>query len=95
MGETPDYTTIPLSTWPPSPQTRDRTTNGILAMAGSVSEWTAEPRVSPSNPLGEPQWVIIGGSFLKSGKGTLSQEWIEERSTRRADLGFRVCTTKP
>lgn len=95
MGETADYTTIPLSTWPPSPQTRDRTTNGILAMAGSVSEWTAEPRVSPSNPLGEPQWVIIGGSFLKSGKGTLSQEWIEERSTRRADLGFRVCTTKP
>ena len=95
IGETVDYTTIPLSTWPPSHQTQDRTSNGILAMAGSVSEWTAEPRVSPSNPLGKPQWVIIGGSYLKPGKGTLSQEWIEDRSTRRADLGFRVCTTEP
>ncbi len=91
VSQTKEYSTIPVSAWPPVNETPDRTTNGIFAMAGSVAEWTAEPRVSPSNPLGKPQWIIIGGSYLKPGKGALSQEWIEDRSTRRADLGFRVC----
>ncbi len=91
ISETKDYSIIPVSEWPPASQTPDRTTNGILALAGSLAEWTAEPRVSPSNPLGKPQWVIIGGSYLKPNKGTLSQEWTEDRSTRRADLGFRIC----
>lgn len=91
ISETKEYTTIPISAWPPASKTPDRTTNDILAMAGSVSEWTAEPRVSPSNPLGEPQWVIMGGSYLKPGKGAITQEWTKDRSTRRADLGFRVC----
>lgn len=95
ISETKEYTTIPISAWPPVNETPDRTTNGILAMAGSVSEWTTEPRVSPSNPLGKPQWVIIGGSYLKPSNGALTQEWTEDRSTRRADLGFRVCKTQP
>lgn len=95
MSDTKEYSTIPVSAWPPANETPDRTDNGILAMAGSVSEWTAEPRVSPSNPLGAPQWVIIGGSFQKPGKGTLSQEFTVDRSTRRADLGFRICQPKP
>lgn len=94
MSDTKEYSTIPVSAWPPANETPDRTDNGILAMAGSVSEWTAEPRVSPSNPLGDPQWVIIGGSYLKPGKGTLSQEFTEDRSVRRADLGFRICQPK-
>jgi formylglycine-generating enzyme required for sulfatase activity len=91
VSQSKDYSTIPVSAWPPANETPDRTTNGILAMAGSVAEWTAEPRVSPSNPLGKPQWVVIGGSYRKPGKGSLSQEWIEDRSTRRDDLGFRIC----
>ncbi len=72
-------------------ETQDRTTNGLLGMAGSVSEWTGAPRPSPSNPLGEPLWVIIGGSYLNPGKGALSREWIADRMTRRPDLGFRIC----
>ena len=91
VSQTKEYSTIPVSAWPPANKTPDRTTNGILAMAGSVAEWTGEPRVSPTNPLGKPQWIIIGGSYRKPGKGALSQEWIEDRSTRRDDLGFRVC----
>lgn len=91
MSETKDISAIPVSTWPPTTETPDRTENNILAMSGSVSEWTAEPRVSPSNPLGKPQWVIMGGSYLKPNKGALSQEWIEDRSARRPDLGFRIC----
>jgi hypothetical protein len=94
VSETKNFATIPVSEWPPSPETPDRTDNNIVAMAGSVSEWTAEPRISPSNPFGNPQWVIIGGSYLRPGKGSLSQEWIEKRSTRRSDLGFRICKPK-
>jgi hypothetical protein len=89
--KTKEYSTIPVSAWPPTGATPDRTTNGIIAMAGSVAEWTAEPRVTPSNPLGKPQWVIMGGSYLKPGKGSLSMEWTDNRSTRRPDLGFRIC----
>lgn len=82
---------IPISDLlPVNDETADRTTNGLLGMAGSVSEWTGEPRPSPSNPLGEPLWVIIGGSYLNPGKGALTREWLEDRMTRRPDLGFRI-----
>ncbi len=69
----------------------DKTKNGLLAMAGSVAEWTAEPRPSPDNPLGNAKWVIIGGSYLKPGNGASSREWVDDRSLRRPDLGFRIC----
>ncbi len=83
---------IPVSDLQPvNEETEDRTSNGLLGMAGSVSEWTGEPRPSPSNPLGEPLWVIIGGSYLNPGKGALSREWIPDRMIRRTDLGFRIC----
>ena len=70
--------------------TADRTPTGMLGMAGSVSEWTGQPAINPSNPLGERKWVIIGGSFLKPGSNALSREWTSDRSLRRPDLGFRV-----
>lgn len=83
---------IPVSDLQPvNEETQDRTMNGLLGMAGSVSEWTSEPRPVPSNPLGEPLWVIIGGSYLNPGKGALSREWISDRMSRRPDLGFRIC----
>jgi formylglycine-generating enzyme required for sulfatase activity len=85
-------TKIPVSQWlPVNGETADRTTNGLLGMAGSVSEWTAEPRPNPANPLGEPLWVIVGGSYLKPGKGALSSDWVDSRMLRRPDLGFRIC----
>ena len=59
-------------------------------MAGSVCEWTRRPTVNPANPLGERQWVIVGGSFLKPGSNALTREWTDNRSLRRRDLGFRV-----
>jgi hypothetical protein len=91
-----DSVKLPISSWlPVTEETPDRTPNGILAMAGSVAEWTAEPRLSPSNPLGRPQWVIIGGSYINPRNGALSQEWTDNRSLRRPDLGFRVCKAGP
>lgn len=86
---------IPVSDLlPVNEETPDRTSNGLVGMAGSVSEWTGEPRPSPSNPLGEPLWVIIGGSYLNPGKGALTREWIKDRMTRRPDLGFRIAQDK-
>jgi len=83
---------LPVSDWlPVTEETEDRTINGIHGMAGSVAEWTLEARPLPSNPLGDPQWIIIGGSYLNPGKGASTREWIEDRSTRRPDLGFRIC----
>lgn len=79
------------SPWQPvTKPTADRTPNGLLGMAGSVGEWTRRPAPNPANPLGERKWVIIGGSFLKPGSNALTREWLDDRATRRPDLGFRV-----
>ncbi|MBK1814507.1 SUMF1/EgtB/PvdO family nonheme iron enzyme [Luteolibacter yonseiensis] len=87
----PDPATIPTSSFAPvSPGTADRTPTGLLGMAGSACEWTAKPAPDPANPLGEKLWVIIGGSYLKSGSNALTREWTADRGLRRPDLGFRV-----
>jgi formylglycine-generating enzyme required for sulfatase activity len=82
---------IPPGPWAPvTEQLSDRTSTGLLGMAGSVSEWTARPAPNPANPLGERLWVITGGSYLKPGSNALSREWTADRSQRRPDLGFRL-----
>lgn len=82
---------IPPGPWAPvTSQTTDRTSAGLLGMAGSVCEWTARPAANPANPLGEKLWVVIGGSYLKPGSSALTREWTADRSLRRPDLGFRV-----
>ncbi|MEO5915051.1 MAG: SUMF1/EgtB/PvdO family nonheme iron enzyme [Luteolibacter sp.] len=82
---------IEPSTWASvTAPTADRTPSGLIGMAGSVSEWTAKPAANPANPLGGKHSVIIGGSYLKPGSNALSREWIDDRTLRRSDLGFRV-----
>ena len=84
-------TAIPPSGWiPVTAETTDRTPQGLVGMAGSVCEWTRRPAPNPSNPLGARKWVIIGGSYLKPGSNALTREWTDDRSLRRADLGFRL-----
>lgn len=86
---------IPISDWlPVNGEIADRTSNGLLGMAGSVSEWTSEPRPSPANPLGQALWVIVGGSYQKPSKGALARDWVDNRMLRRPDLGFRICKDK-
>ena len=86
---------------PPSPwvsvasATNDRTPLGLLGMAGSVAEWTRRPAVNPANPLGERKWLVIGGSFLRPGTNALTREWLDDRSIRRPDLGFRLVFDAP
>lgn len=82
---------VPAADWAPvDPQTKDQSRFGVLNLAGSVCEWTSEPAINPANPLGARKWVIMGGSFLKNGSNALSLEWVDDRSLRRSDLGFRV-----
>lgn len=77
--------------WTPvTSQRGDRTSAGVIGMAGSVSEWTRKPTANPANPLGEKLWVIVGGSYLKNGSNALSREFSDNRDLRRPDLGFRV-----
>jgi formylglycine-generating enzyme required for sulfatase activity len=80
----------PAAWIPVTTETPDRTPLGLIGMAGSVCEWTRRPATNPANPLGERKWVLIGGSFLKPGTNALTREWIDERSLRRPDLGFRI-----
>ncbi|MEI6176574.1 MAG: SUMF1/EgtB/PvdO family nonheme iron enzyme, partial [Verrucomicrobiota bacterium] len=83
--------TIKPSGWiPVTAETTDRTKTGLVGMAGSVCEWTRRPAANPANPLGERNWVIIGGSFLKPGSNALTREWTDNRWLRRSDLGFRI-----
>ena len=78
-------------TWAPvNSEMVDRTPAGLLAMSGSVSEWTSSPAPNPANPLGERLWVLMGGSYLKPGTNALTREWIADRSLRRQDVGFRL-----
>lgn len=83
--------TLPSEDWMPvTEMVADRTPTGLRGMAGSVSEWTAEPAPNPNNPLGEKLWVIVGGSYLKPNSSALTREWTANRSMRRPDLGFRI-----
>eukprot|EP00903_Cladosiphon_okamuranus_P003645 g3643.t1 len=92
LAQTKVPSQIPVSDWlPVSEIDLDRTTDGILGLAGSVAEWTSEPRPNPSNPLGEALWVIAGGSYLMPAEGANTRAWVDDRSLRRADLGFRIC----
>jgi hypothetical protein len=87
-----DPATLRPAGWGPvqeAPPT-DRTPAGLHGMAGSVAEWTTSQSVNPANPLGGPNWVIIGGSYLKPSSGATSREWTDNRGLRRPDLGFRV-----
>jgi hypothetical protein len=91
MVKVRDAASIAPGPWlPVISQDSDRTPTGLLGMAGSVCEWTENPSPNPANPLGEKLWVLIGGSYLKSGSDALSREWIADRSLRRPDIGFRL-----
>lgn len=55
----------------------------------SVREWTGLATIEPANPLGGAKWVIVCRS-PEDARQILS-EWVDDRSLRRSDLGFRLC----
>ncbi|MEN8774696.1 MAG: SUMF1/EgtB/PvdO family nonheme iron enzyme [Akkermansiaceae bacterium] len=72
----------------------DVTGVGFVGMAGSVREWTAEPEINPDNSLAPKAYVVAGGSFEKPDGGVAARLWVDSRSSRRTDLGFRVIAEK-
>ncbi len=89
--KTPDPKALTPATWEPiSTIMNDRTPIGLLNMAGSLCEWTRDSAANPLNPLGDQFWVIVGGSYLKTGSSAMSREWVPDRSMHRQDLGFRL-----
>jgi len=82
---------IPAAGWGSiDPETEDRTPTGVLNLAGSVCEWTRLQTADPVNPLGAKKWLILGGSYKQGDGHALTREWLDDRSLRRDDLGFRV-----
>lgn len=76
--------------WMPVDQT-EKTSQGIHAMAGNVSEWTLKRSFDPADPSQPARFIICGASYLKPKYGARAFEWVDDRSLRRADLGFRTC----
>lgn len=65
-------------------------TGKISGLAGNVAEWASEPSKNPSFPMKPMQPVALGASYANSLKGPLKREWLDSRSLRREDLGFRL-----
>jgi hypothetical protein len=68
----------------------ERTSLGVSGLAGNVSEWTRKKSLNPADPLQPARYVICGASYLKPKYGARAREWVDERSLRRKDLGFRT-----
>jgi formylglycine-generating enzyme required for sulfatase activity len=75
---------------PVASSSADLTPAGLHNMAGGVAEWTRRPAVNPALPMAGKKPVVIGASYLHPQGGALSREWVENRSLRRPDLGFRI-----
>ena len=69
-----------------------QTAIGLYGMAGNVSEWMGDKVLDPANPFAPPRYVIAGASYMRPKSGAEAREWVDDRSLRRPDLGFRTCT---
>jgi len=77
------------SGWLPVDQSTP-TSYGIFGMSGNVSEWMRKRTLDPANPSKPARYIISGASYLRPKYGARAREWVDDRSLRRADLGFRT-----
>ncbi len=68
----------------------DETGAGLIGMAGGVREWTRDLEVDPASELSPKKPVSVGGSFKETGQGIGKCVWLDDRSVRSSDLGFRT-----
>ena len=73
--------------WGPAMGSGSDVAAGIHGLAGNVCEWVRDSETNPSFPMNPKAPVICGGSF-RSAKPL--RRWVESRSYRAPDLGFRV-----
>ncbi|MCP5537505.1 MAG: SUMF1/EgtB/PvdO family nonheme iron enzyme [Akkermansiaceae bacterium] len=89
-----DPSKLEASGWSPVDQT-EQTSHGICGMAGNVSEWMRKKCLNPADPSLPPRYVICGASYLRPKYGARAREWVDDRSLRRNDLGFRTLSNSP
>ena len=63
--------------------------SGSPAINQTVREWTLDPAADPANPLAGAKWVIVRRTDPETGR--IAREWVDDRSLRFPDVGFRVC----
>jgi hypothetical protein len=51
--------------------------------------------LNPADPSLPPRYVICGASHLRPKYGARAREWVDDRSLRRPDLGFRTLSNSP
>ncbi|MFK7910964.1 MAG: SUMF1/EgtB/PvdO family nonheme iron enzyme [Akkermansiaceae bacterium] len=83
---------IEPSGWSPVDES-DKTKNNIYGLAGNVSEWMRKRSLNPADPTQPERYMICGASYLKPSYGVRAREWVDDRSLRRSDLGFRTLGT--
>ena len=79
--------------WAPVDQAA-KTAQGLHGMAGNVSEWMREKTLNPADPSQPSRYMITGASYMRPKFGARAREWVENRSVRRPDLGFRTCSSR-
>jgi len=84
-----DLSQLDGAAWLPVDQA-GKTTRGVYGLAGNVSEWTGKKISDPADPSQPARYVICGASYLKPKYGARAREWVNDRSLRRRDLGFRT-----
>ncbi len=82
------------SGWMPVDQA-DKTKKAIYGLAGNVSEWTRKRSLNSADPSQPARYVICGASYLRPRYGVRAREWVDDRSLRRPDLGFRTLSSSP
>ena len=84
-----------VASWGPAKEaTGDLTGAGLIGMAGNVREWTREVEVNPAFQLSPKKPVTVGASFLDPAEGAATRTWLDDRSVRASDLGFRILKEK-
>ena len=73
----------------------EKTSHGIYALAGNVSEWTLVPSFDSTDPSQPARFITCGASYLRLKYGARAFEWVDDRSLRKPDLGFRTCSDLP
>lgn len=86
-----DLSKLQPSSWGPvDADSPDITATGLRGMAGNVAEWTGENEVNPAVPMTPRRPLISGASYQQPTGGAMAREWVDSRSLRRPDVGFRV-----
>ena len=68
---------------------KDVSVDGLVGMAGNVSEWTATTVADPNQPGVEMAWVK-GASFMTKEPGDLSTSLARSPDKASVDRGFRI-----